>query len=186
MPDELVRKAPKLKPSKRWRPKKWIPIYDQMVAMHCVGESNKAIAERFDYTPQQVCNILGSEQAKIIKELVHRKVLSELEDTGDRLKKIELAAIKNIERVISDEGMLESKPLAIFDRSMDILKGIGKLRGADTPVNQTNIFNIPAEHSAALASGIEKANEAMMLHGNVEVRTLPAGKKDEKHSGSAS
>lgn len=176
MPEELARRAPKLKPGKRWVPKKWLPIYDQMVALHCVGLSNKAIAERFDYSDQQVCNILGTEQAKIIKGLVHKKMMAEIEDTGDRFKKIEAAALRNIERVISDESMLESKPLALFDRSVEILKGIGKLKGSDNPTVQNNVFNIASEHAKTLADGITKSNEAMMLHGDVEVKTLPPGK----------
>jgi len=176
MPEELVRRAPKLKPGKRWVPKKWLPIYDQMVALHCLGLSNKAIAERFDYSDQQVCNILGTEQAKIIKALAHKKVMSELEDTADKLKRIEMAAVANIERVITDASLLESKPLAIYDRSIKVLEGIGKLKGNESLASQTNIFNISAEHSKSLIDGMTKANEAAILHGAVEVRTLPPSK----------
>lgn len=173
-----TRRAPRLRPGKRWVPKKWLPIYDQMVALHCVGLSNGSIAERFDYSAQQVSNILNTEQAKVIKGLVHKKMVAEMEfGTADRLKKIEAQAIKNVERVIMDEALLESKPLAIFDRSVALLKGIGKLDG-DGPKNNTNltVFNIAAEHAAALTEGINKANEAAILHGSVEVRTLPPGK----------
>lgn len=180
--EESVRRAPKLKAGKRWVPKKWLPIYDQMVALHCVGLSNKAIAERFDYSDQQVCNILGTEQAKVIKDLVHKKMMAELEGaTAERLKKVEAIAIRNIETVMNDAALLESKPLAIFDRSVALLKGIGKLEGekGSTTVNQ-NVFNIPSEHTAAMIEGLNKANEAAILHtlGGVEVRVLPPSKPD--------
>lgn len=182
---EELRRAPRLKPGGKWVPKKWIPLYDQMVALHCVGLSNKAISERFDYSAQQVGNILKTEQAKIIIELVRKKTLGDLEEsTAARLKRMEHQAISNIERIISDEALVEARPLALFDRSMALLKGIGKMEGENSIRSvQNNTFNIAIEHSQALIEGMKKANEAAILHkGNVEVRTLPPGDKDAGRS----
>jgi hypothetical protein len=171
------RRPPKLA-KKRWQPKKWEPLYDQIVALSCTGISNKAIAERFGYTPQQISNILCSDQAKIIKQLVTNFIRNQLEqDTGARLKRIEQRALENIETVITSEDVLAKHPLAMFDRCLVFLKGVGKLEGEKSAVPTQNIF-IGAEAAKSLIDGMHKANEAHKLHNAVpsavEVKTLPA------------
>jgi hypothetical protein len=174
----VERKGPKLHKKARWQPKKWDPLYDQMVALSCTGLSNKAIADRFQYTPQQVCNILTSDQAKIVKQLITehiRKVASE--DSAARLTRLEHAALKNVDFVLTNEELMQKSPLAIYDRSMAFLKGIGKMEGDKPQVQQTTNVIIADDIAEKLLKGIEKANEAAILHsGNgVEVRALPKG-----------
>lgn len=174
------RKPPSLK--KRWQPKKWEPIYDAMVALSCTGLSNKAIAERFKYTPQQVSNILNSDQAKVIKGLVTKNIRdTAVEDNAARLTRLEQVALKNIEGVLTNSELLERNPLALYDRSLAFLKGTGKMEG-EQPKNVQNTTNvmIGSDLVSKLISGIEKSNEAALMHGNAEVRKLPNGSTDSK------
>lgn len=167
---QLERKPPKLK--ERWSPKKWKPLYDQVVAMHCMGLNNKQVAERFGITDQHVCNILGCDKAEIVKELIRRKMNEDMAATvADRLSGLETKATKIIDRVLNDEALIENKPLAMFDRAVSLLKGIGKLESDGVKV-QHNTINVDAQQVALLINGIEKSNEAMKLHAQ---KALPSG-----------
>lgn len=187
MTETTERRPAKLGKSKRWVPKKWDIIYDQMIIMSCLGKTNKEIGETFGYGPQQVCNILNTDRAKESKRILIEHVRATGLTITERLAKLEEASLKNIEHALTDESLRIKSPLAIADRSLAFLKGMGKLEG-DKPKEQkatTNIF-LGNELASKLIAGIEKANEAYVLHNHngVEVRQLPSGEtKDGKPSG---
>lgn len=169
------KRRPRLKPGKRWQPKKWLPIYDAMISLHCAGKSNKEIAETFDYTDQQVSNILCSDQAKAIIAQVALYVRNKVSETAaERMKRLEAAAIANIEHALTSPELKEKSPLAVADRSMAFLKGVGKLESGEKR-QQNNVIVIASEHSKQLVAGMNLADEALKLHGGVEVRSLPSG-----------
>jgi hypothetical protein len=162
--------------TKRWEPKKWLVVYDTMILMHVAGKSNREIATELNYHEVQVGNILRSRQAMIVKELVRRKLNEEITETiPEKLKRLEMAALGNVEAALTNATLQEKSPLALMDRSLAFLKGIGKLEGEKS--SQTiNIVNIANEQATQLIAGMHKADEAMRLHGGVEVKTLPPGK----------
>lgn len=159
--------------SKKWQPKKWEPMYDQMVALSCTGMSNTAIAKRFGYTPQQVCNILTSDNGKIIKGLVTKHIQENLIlDAKTRFAQNENRAIEIVHEVLHNTDLLEKAPMAMYDRAIKFLEGRGTLESEEKKQAQRNPM-IPAELVNKLIAGIALSNEAAKLHNAVEVRTLP-------------
>lgn len=168
----------KLKKKERWQPKKWEPLYDSMVALSCTGLSNKAIADRFNYTPQQVCNILTSTQGKLIKTLVSKFIQEELrKSVTEKLAATERRAHDIVAVVLNDNELLAKNPLAMYDRAVKFLEGRGKLE--DPAAKKQNViertFVVPSDIAAKLVEGMHKSNEAIMLHGGAEVRQLKTG-----------
>lgn len=183
MTEVIEHKKAKIGKSKRWVPKKWDPIYDQMVLLSCMGLSHKAIGDKFGYGQQQVCNILNTEQAKVLKESIITHIRNTGVTLGDRLARLEDAALNNLEHALVNEDLRTKAPLAVADRSLAFLKGVGKLEGdKQKEQKNTNIF-IGGDVAAKLLAGIEKSNEAAIIHNGVEVKTLPAGAKDGRELG---
>lgn len=178
MTEVIEHKKAKIGKSKRWVPKKWDPIYDQMVLLSCMGLSHKAIGDKFGYGQQQVCNILNTDQAKVLKESIINHIRETGITLGDRLARIEESALKNIEHALTDEDIRKKAPLAVADRSIAFLKGLGKLEGdKQKEIKNTNVF-IGENLAAKLIAGMDKANEAALLHNGVEVKALPAGENN--------
>lgn len=173
MEPEVKERNAKLK--KRWQPKRWEPMYDQMVALSCTGMSNTLIAARFKYTPQQVCNILTSENGKIIKALVSKHIQESLMfDAKTRMSQIENKATEIVHATLHNNDLYEKSPLAMYDRAIKFLEGRGSLESPEQKV-ANRALAIPSDLAAKLISGMVAANEAAKLHNAVEVRTLPDG-----------
>lgn len=160
--------------SVRWVPKKWLPAYDMIVALHIQNWTNKRIGEHFGYTAQQVCNIIGTPQAQALISIARERIRQTLgEDIVDRMAKLEDAALRNVEHVLTDEALRIKNPLAVADRSIAFLKGVGKLdkgEERDKVIERTMV--IPSELVQKMVDGMSKANEAMMKFGNTEVKKL--------------
>lgn len=183
MSETIERRPAKLGKSKRWVPKKWDIIYDQMIVLSCLGQSHKVIGDQFGYGQQQVCNILNTDEAKRKKAAIIENVRQTGVAVKDRLELLTTACFNNIEAALTDETIRAKAPLAVADRSMAFLKGMGKLDG-DKPKEAEKVTNVFLGDSLAakLVAGIEKANEAALLHNSngVEVRALPPGGLDER------
>jgi hypothetical protein len=160
----------------RWQPKKWDPLFDQMVALSCTGMSNVAIAARFDYTPQQICNILTSDQGKLIKSLVSKHIQEELKKSLElRITRTEARAHEIISAVLNDNELLVKNPIALYDRAIKFLEGRGQLEDKSRVQVSERTVVIPSDLVEKLVSGISKANDAVLLHGNTEVRRISDG-----------
>lgn len=186
MTEVTERRPARLGKSKRWVPKKWDIIYDQMIVLSCLGHTQEYIGQQFGYGKQQVCNILNTEEAKRKKLALIETVRASGVTITERLAKMEEAALKNIETALTSEELRTKSPLAVADRSMAFLKGMGKLEG-DKPKEVEKVTNVflGNELASKLIAGIEKANQAAALHSHngVEVRALPPGDKNgEKQS----
>lgn len=166
-----MRRGPVLNQRKRWIPKRWDVHHEQMVLLSCAGVSNIAIAERFGYTPQAISMILNTPQAKTIKELVKVQSRKQLMETfTDRMEVLQERALSNIEKVINDDELLEKSPFSVVDRSMQLLKGVGKLIGEGATINNNSqTVNVIGEAAVnRLAEAIEKSNQVQRLH-NIEI-----------------
>lgn len=152
----------------RWKPKKWEPFHEQIVALSCMGRSNKEIAETFGYTPQHISNIINTPQAA----LVRRRILTNLQEKVDagiprRLGDLADKATQRVAQVLFDDNLFERSPFAVVDRSLAVLRGVGKLKTVSemeggNKTNNTIIFT--SEDAADIRAGLAKAREASERH----------------------
>jgi hypothetical protein len=95
-----------------------------------MGKSNIWIAEKFDYTPQQVSNILCSQMGQALKKIIGYNIQSAQTATiQSRMETVAEKFVRKIERVVDDEELFEKAPLAIVDRGLAILKSLNHLKG---------------------------------------------------------
>ncbi len=162
------RRPPRI--TKRWEPKKWEPVYEQMVAMSCMGLSNVDIASRFSYTPVHVSNVLTSLQGQRLKKLILDRLRSTVAATiPERLEDIADKTVSRLHELIHDDERFQRSPFAVVDRGMAVLKGLRHLKG-DAEVNNFRAERaIVMSHEAAklIAEGLEKSRQSDLLHGEV-------------------
>lgn len=167
---------------KRWEPKKWLPVYEAIVALSCTGLDNESVGARFGYGKQQVSNILNTVQGKKLRELIANRIREmNLVSLEDRISFIQANALKNVDKVLADESgvIAEKAPLALFDRSLAFLKATGAMKGENPlPPAQSgpslvaktmNVMMISPEAKALVDEGLKKAQEVKQLHGNIEL-----------------
>lgn len=163
--------------TKKWIPKEWRPEYEAITALSCTGLSNEALGKRFGYGKQQISNILNTPQAKKLREIIVERLRATNNNTlGERIDNLREVALKRVESVLTDDDIFSRSPLAIFDRSLGILKSTGNVKDngiGEHPINNiTNIKNamIVSPASAHLINeGLAKSEEAKRLN---------AGQKD--------
>lgn len=162
--------------SKRWKPIKWESMYDEWIVRSCLGESNLAIAERYKYTPQHVCHILNTPQAKILRRQLMESLRKNIElKTEERLAHLQDRALFRLTQLLDDDKLMESHPFAMGDRAMAILKGVGVLKAENAGgINAKNVAVFSTEVSALIAEGMKKAQEARLLNsGTIAVDVTP-------------
>lgn len=164
----------KLGALKRWQPKEWTPVHEQMVALSCANYSNIAISEIFKCTAQHVSNVINCDHAKVLR----RKILDNLSEkvnTGiaERVVNLSDKAAQRVYDVINDDELFKESPFSVFDRALKILEANKHIAPTGTPagINVNKAIILSGEASKQLTDGLAKANEAAVLHGNVEVMT---------------
>lgn len=160
--------APPYRPAKlqRWRPKEWTPVYEQIVILSCgMNKSNKELGDMFGFTPQHISNILCTPEAS----LVRRRVLETLREKVDgglprRLSDLADKATQRVAQVLYDDAIFERSPFAVVDRSLAVLRGVGKLRSAEEAKGDTtnNVLILAGETANELRDGLRKAREAQL------------------------
>src|SRR6266702_5236825 len=154
--------AQELRPGRmtKWRPKKWEAMHEQIVVLSCLGRSNKQIAELFGYTPQHICNILGTPEAS----LVRRRVLDNLRDSvksnlDQSLEDLADQSVIRLKEVMFDDELFEKSPFAVVDRGLAVLRGVGRLKsGSDNSTNVNKAIILSAEDSKILREGAARAD----------------------------
>lgn len=165
-----MRSGLKFRKPARWQPKKWIPLYETMVGLSSMGRSNKYIAEVFGYTPQQVSNILTSDEAKLVLEVTVARIRDGATLTiNSKLERLAERAVHNIETVLNDDNKLEQSPFAIVDRSMALLKGLKKLQGDSPTVEVNNQQTFVTDKGAeTIVRAIERSQQVKELQAKNE------------------
>jgi len=165
----------------RWNPKQWHPVYEEVVLLDTMGYKRTEIAAMKGFTPAHITNICKSKEAEVIRSLVINKLRNKVLDKGERtieerMDAVASKAVGRIEAVIENDELAEKSPFAVFDRSMNYLRSVGKVKDPDKN-DTTRPLMIPAESMKVLLDGIRVADEAKRLHsGNViegEVINLP-------------
>ena len=155
-------------PSTRWQPNKWKPEYETVVSLHARGKTNLEIAQLTGYHPVQISNILNCDEGKAVARDYSNAIRGQ---TSDRLERIGERAFTVIEEVLSNEELLENSPLALIDRSMAVLKGLGKLVPSDTNGGTVNV-NTNIQNNAILGNdaldtiinGLKKSEQARVMN----------------------
>ena len=122
----------------RW-PKKWDPMYEQWVVLSAAGKSNKDIAELYNYTPQQVSNILTSPMAQMARRKIYEALHKGIDEgIPKRLEMLADKAVQRVAEVLYNDELAAESPFAVADRSIVVLKGLNKMRD-ETKAGNTNI-----------------------------------------------
>lgn len=144
---------------------KWKPIYDQIVAGHIIGRSNKELAAEFDFSEVHIGNILRSDNAQILiseaSDRIRGAVLSKQEENIDIEMEIARKAKERIRDFVNNDEIFLKSPFAFIDRVKD-LSGLKKEKESSPSIvinNQNNQANIRAESLNRLAEALEISNE---------------------------
>jgi len=152
------------KSKRRWNPKEWRPEYTAIVAVSCTGLSNEEVGRQFGYTKEHISNILCTEQAVKLRQLINKRLLDSANSSQtERLDRLRDVAMRRIETVLMDDDRAVSNPLQIFDRSFKFLQATRDLapeREGASGSSQTNIQNnfvLGDSAASALSQGITAA-----------------------------
>lgn len=155
---------------RKWIPKKWKPVYSEIVLLSCAGWKNTELAKKYDYTEVQISNILNTPQAALLR----RRVLEDLQ--GRAIKsipaKLEQIAQKTVDRLktlLDDDEKFDESPFSVIDRGLKVLQGTGHLKRDEDDsrrggVNVRNAVILTKEHSDDLIDGLKRAKEAELLN----------------------
>lgn len=151
----------KVRTTKRWQPKTWKSVYDRVIGYAVLDKSNDEIAEILGKTKQWVSNILTCDEGiRLYNELALKVKEKTNKDVIDHMKEIEERSIRNVHKVLTDDALLEQYPFKMAQLSMDVAKGVGKLKDATGTNVQNNFFGVPADLQNQLLEGLEVANIA--------------------------
>lgn len=188
-----ARSGPKIAKGK-WEPKKWQPEYDTIVALSCIGYSHNDISQKMEkdygikYTPQHVCNILNTEAAKKVKEIIIERNRDTLFATIEtNLEDATTKAAQRVKEVLENDGLAASEPFKVGNFALKVLQGKGKVNsphgapsggGNTTNINnQQNVF-LSGESTKALLEGLKLSMEVDRIHGPLEeVKLIENGSK---------
>jgi len=169
-----------------WNPKKWHPVYEEVVMLDIMGYKRTEIADMKGFTPAHITNICNCKRAEMIRELVSSKiratVLEKSERTiEERMEAVTSKAVERIEAVIENDELAEKSPFAVYDRCMTYLRSTGKISDPEKDIDSRPLM-IPAESMKVLLDGIRVADEAKRLHSGTvkegEYDHLPTNEED--------
>lgn len=159
---------------KRWIPKKWTPVYEEIVALSCAGKTNKELAEQFGYAEMHVSLILTSPQAAILR----KQILDELHKRAidgipRRMEAIALKSVERLQALLNDDDKFEESPFQVVDRGLKVLLGTGHLKRDDVKqspgmhVERAIIFS--GEHTEDIKEALKLSEQAKQLHSGPEL-----------------
>lgn len=164
---------------KRWEPKKWLPVYEAIVALSCTGLSNEEVGKRFGYGKQQVSNILNTPQGKKLIEIMNERIRTNNANTlTERIERMQDKAMKHVEAVLDMPTDNFKNPLQIFDASLAFLKSSsgGKIAPESAPSNQPQVSGgntyiktamiLNGDQAKQLNDGLRLADQVKVIHGD--------------------
>jgi hypothetical protein len=107
------------------------PWQVEAVMMSLQGIHTDIIAEKFDTTSQTIGNLLRTTQALEIRDKVNARVMAQaMQEIPDTVKQIQVAALANMQRVLTDEKLQKASPMALFDKSAKALEVMSRINPA--------------------------------------------------------
>ena len=122
----------------RYRPKKWLPEFNQLVIDYIVvpGVTHEELGLKYSYTKVQVCNILNSPQARDIQESMAQGILKyNFENVPIKLGEMHSKIIERLHDFIHNDSYLSANPFEFINKSLAIGKAIGVLDKETPKVN---------------------------------------------------
>ena len=114
----------------RYRPKKWLPEFNQLVVDYIVvpGVTHKELGEKYGYTNVQVCNILNSPQARDIQESMAKGILKyNFENVPIKMAEMSSKITERLHDFIHDDSKYKANPFEFINKALSIGKAIGVL-----------------------------------------------------------
>lgn len=149
----------------RWEPKKWHPVYEEIVLLDALGYKNTEIAKEKGFTTVHISNILCTEQAKMLKEILVKRLRKKgVETFEQRLERYADKAMDRIEEVLENDEYAAKNPGGIFDRAITMLKATGKVKEPEKDGVRERVLMVPAEMMEGLRRAIELSDEARRLN----------------------
>lgn len=156
----------------KWKPKKWRPEYDRIVAYSALGKSNVWISQHLEFTPEHVSVILNLPEAKQMLDKLQTKMRERIEvNIPEVMGEISKQAVLRIKAVMFDDALFEKSPFHVIDRGMEILKGLSHLKGGGNgapqqagPVTNIGTVVISQGQRSDILDGLEKIAEVKKLH----------------------
>lgn len=165
---------------KKWVPKEWKPVYEQIVALDCMNVPHGDLAVQFDYTKQMISMICNTPQAKILR----RKMLDILAKKNEdfQVKRFEAASSKAMQRIndfMDDDTLYEENPFAVVEKSLKFLQAKGVLKSGNGVIKEGDTIihgNVVVKKVSQLAEnamieikeGLKLIQETDALHEDLE------------------
>lgn len=157
--------------------RKWKPHYEPIVLMSCNGNySQEQIGAAFNLDRRTINLVLQMPQAAIIR----RRVLDTLHERiaattiPERLERLALKAVENIEHVITDPDIRAKRPIDVYDRSKALLESQGHIKTPASGEINGKTVNIFSDKAAALmAEGMMLSDQGRMIHRALVNGTTP-------------
>ncbi|KKK86087.1 hypothetical protein LCGC14_2766740, partial [marine sediment metagenome] len=158
----------------KWVPKRWTPVYEEIVSLDCIGVSQKKIAEQFNLTTVMISKICCTPQAKIFRRMVLERLAEKNKVFQEgRFSRTQVRAMERISEVIEDDNLFAADPFAVVDRAFKLLEKTGHIgnkdKGGDLNVaGNVTVNNLTQNAILEIKEGLAKSREAKELHSGVE------------------
>jgi hypothetical protein len=175
MPSKLTR------PPETWRPKRWRPEYEMIVALSSAGLSRQAVADKFfeisgtRYTTQHISNILNTPEGIECQKKAVEAIRGNFTETlTDKIERVSQKAVGMVEKLLDDEEKYENSPFNVIDRALSFMRITSKPAPTTAPTNNTQVnvnsstMVMTAEAAKILRDGTDKADEVARLYGNAD------------------
>jgi hypothetical protein len=163
----------------KWEPKKWHPVYHEVVLLSALGYKNTEIAAEKGFTTVHISNILNTPQAKVLFQILSKRLEKRYDETIEqRMEKVANKAMSRVEEVINNDTLFEKNPLGIFDRAIVALKGANKIKEEEKEAPKGMM--VPAESMVALVHAIQTSLEVKEMHKKVPLEVSGAVIEDAK------
>jgi len=160
----------------RWEPKKWHPVYEEVVLLSALGYSNIDIAKQKGFTTVHVSNILCTQQAKTLMEMISIRLRHKTgESMEDRLERYAEKAMQRVEEVLNDDEYAMRSPGGIFDRAITVLKVTNKVKSEGSTTVNNNLV-VPVEAMLELKKGMELSDKARSMNKLVPIASIDTTK----------
>ena len=173
---------------KRWVPKEWKPVYEEIVQLDAMGVDQEEIADRYNFTKIHISNICSTPHAKIIRASMTKSLVKRgMEAPQSRLTRIADKAMDRIDSIITDDDLFHNNPLPVADRSFKFLKELGILGRSDDvqrpgvvvnqQINNNGTTVVTDKMVTVFNDGMDKLKEINAIHGAINL--LPTGEIED-------